>query len=165
MDVVAVLVDLLVALWFLAVIVAIARAWQARLPRPAPLSPDARNQFVNSWHRITAGFIDAPREAVQQADALVLSLLARYGDVIAADRAKLEYQRRKAERAGVLRQSANIAVSVAEEAEAAAEVAKGELRGAPTVRVNDGRRLRPHPGLLGEDLANAHAVNRRAKSV
>ena len=34
MDVVAVLVDLLVALWFLAVIVAIARAWQARLPRP-----------------------------------------------------------------------------------------------------------------------------------
>ncbi len=35
MDVVAVLVDLLVALWFLAVIVAIARAWQARLPRPA----------------------------------------------------------------------------------------------------------------------------------
>jgi hypothetical protein len=86
MDVVAVLVDLLVALWFVAVIVAIARAWQARLPRPAPLSPEARNQFVNSWHRITARFIDAPREAVQQADALVLSLLSERGRPVQHDR-------------------------------------------------------------------------------
>ena len=77
MDIVALFVDLLIALWFLAVIVAIARGWLARLPRPAPLSPEARNQFVNSWHRITAGFIDAPREAAQEADALVLSLLRK----------------------------------------------------------------------------------------
>ena len=79
MDIVALLVDLLIALWFLAVIVAIARAWQARVPRPAPLSPEARTRFVNSWHRITAGFVDAPREAVQQADALVISLLRERG--------------------------------------------------------------------------------------
>ena len=79
MDVLALSVDLLIALWFLSVIVAIGRAWQARVPRPAPLSPEARNQFVNSWHRITAGFIDAPREAVQQADALVLSVLRERG--------------------------------------------------------------------------------------
>jgi hypothetical protein len=85
MDIVAVLVDLLIALWFLAVIVAIARAWQARLPRPTPLSPEARNQFVNSWHRITAGFIDAPREAVQQADVLVLSLLREQGRPVQHD--------------------------------------------------------------------------------
>jgi len=85
MDIVAVLVDLLIALWFLALIVAIARAWQARLPRPTPLSVEARNQFVNSWHRITAGFIDAPREAVQQADALVLSLLRERGRPVRHD--------------------------------------------------------------------------------
>jgi len=79
MYIVAVLVDLLIALWFLAVIVAIARAWQARPPRRAPLSLEARNQFVTSWHRITTLFIDAPGEAVQQADALVLSLLRERG--------------------------------------------------------------------------------------
>jgi hypothetical protein len=79
MDIVTPLVDLLIALWFIAVIVAIVRAWQARAPRLAPLSPEARNQFVDSWHRISAGFIDAPREAVQQADALVVSLLRERG--------------------------------------------------------------------------------------
>ena len=85
MDIVTLLVDLLIALWFLAVIVAIVRAWQARVPRLAPLSPEARNQFVNSWHRITAGFVDAPREAVQQADALVLSLLHERGRPVQHD--------------------------------------------------------------------------------
>jgi hypothetical protein len=79
MDIVTLFVDLLIALWFLAVIVAIVRAWQARVPRLGPLSPEARNQFVNSWHRITAGFVDAPREAVQQADALVVALLRERG--------------------------------------------------------------------------------------
>jgi hypothetical protein len=86
MDIVTPLVDLLIALWFLAVIVAIVRAWQAREPRIAPLSPEARNQFVNSWHRITAGFIDAPREAVQQADALVVSLLRERGRPVHHDK-------------------------------------------------------------------------------
>ena len=86
MDVITLLVDLMIALWFLAVIVAIARAWQAREPRAIPLSPEARNQFVNSWHRITAGFVDAPREAVQQADALVLSLLYERGRPAHQDR-------------------------------------------------------------------------------
>ena len=86
MDIFALLVDLLITLWFLAVIVAIARAWQARVPRPVPLSSDARNHFVNSWHRITAGFVDAPREAVQQADALVISLLGERGRPVQHDR-------------------------------------------------------------------------------
>jgi hypothetical protein len=85
MDLIALLVDLVIALWFLAVIVAIVRAWQATVPRLAPLSPEARNQFVNSWHRITAGFVDAPREAVQQADALVVSLLSERGHPLRHD--------------------------------------------------------------------------------
>ena len=79
MDALTLFVDLLIVLWFLAVIVAIVRAWLARVPRLAPLSPEVRNQFVNSWHRITAGFVDAPREAVLQADALVVALLRERG--------------------------------------------------------------------------------------
>ena len=86
MDIVTLLVDLLIALWFLAVIVAIVRAWQAREPRLTPLSPEARDQFVHSWHRIAAGFVDAPREAVQQADALVVSLLRERGRPVHQDR-------------------------------------------------------------------------------
>lgn len=84
MDIVALLVDLLILVWFLAVIAAIVRAFQARLPRLAPISPEERNQFVSSWHRIAAGFVDAPREAVQQADALVLSLLRQRGRPVQA---------------------------------------------------------------------------------
>lgn len=79
MDIATLVVDLVIALWFLAVILAIARAWQARMPRLAPLSPEAHNQFERSWHRITTRFVDAPREAVQEADSLVLSLLRARG--------------------------------------------------------------------------------------
>jgi len=85
MDMVSVLVDLVIALWFVAVLVAIVRAWQARQPRLAPLSAESRNRFVASWQRITAAFVDAPLEAVQQADALVLSLLRERGRPVRQD--------------------------------------------------------------------------------
>lgn len=79
MDIATFVIDLVIVAWFAAVIVAIVRAWQARLPELSPLSPEARNRFVSSWHQITAGFVDAPREAVQQADSLILSLLRERG--------------------------------------------------------------------------------------
>ena len=74
MDFVTFVIDLVIVAWLAAVIVAIVRAWRARSPRLVPLSLEARHRFVTSWYRITAGFVDAPREAVQQADALVLLL-------------------------------------------------------------------------------------------
>ena len=85
MDIGALLVDLLILVWFLAVIAGIVRAFQARVPRLTPISVEARNEFVNSWHRITAGFVDAPQEAVQQADSLVLSLLRQRGRPVQQD--------------------------------------------------------------------------------
>lgn len=86
MDLFTFLVDLGIGLWFLAVLVAIVRAWQARSPRLAPLSLEGRDRFVAAWYRITAGFIDAPREAVQQADALVVSLLRERGQPVLHER-------------------------------------------------------------------------------
>jgi hypothetical protein len=86
MDILALLIDLMIAAWFLAVVVAVGRAWRTRGPRLVPLSPEARTHFVMAWHRITAGFVDAPREAVQQADALVLSLLRERGHQVQYDR-------------------------------------------------------------------------------
>lgn len=79
MDMLTLLVDVAAGMWLLALIMGIVRAWQARTPRLAPLSLEARDRFVSSWHRIAVGFVDAPREAVQQADALVLSLLRERG--------------------------------------------------------------------------------------
>lgn len=86
MDIFTFLIDLVIGLWFLAVIVAIVRAWQARPPRLVPLSLEARDRFVASWYRIAAGFVDAPREAVQQADALVVSLLRERGRPVLHER-------------------------------------------------------------------------------
>jgi hypothetical protein len=86
MDIGALLVDLLILVWFLAVIAGIVRAFQARVPPLAPISPEARSEFVNSWHRIAAGFVDAPQEAVQHADSLVLSLLRQRGRPVQHDR-------------------------------------------------------------------------------
>lgn len=86
MDIFTLFVDLLLVMWVVAVLVAIVRAWQARVPRLAPLSPDARIQFVNAWHRIAAEFVDAPREAVYQADSLILSLLRERGRPVRPDR-------------------------------------------------------------------------------
>jgi hypothetical protein len=86
MDIGALLVDLLILVWFLAVIAGIVRAFQARVPPLAPISPEARNEFVSSWHRIAAGFVDAPQEAVRQADSLVVSLLRQRGRPVQHDR-------------------------------------------------------------------------------
>lgn len=48
-----------------------------RYSRPAlrPLAPEAVDRFAASWDRIESHFMDAPEEAVSEADALVLALL------------------------------------------------------------------------------------------
>ena len=48
-----------------------------RYSRPAlkPLAPEAIDRYAASWDRIESHFIEAPEEAVREADALVLALL------------------------------------------------------------------------------------------
>jgi hypothetical protein len=72
MDKATLLIDILVALWFLAIVIAFVRAWQARL---TPLAPRARERYVLAWDRIESRFLYAPQEAVREADGLVMSLL------------------------------------------------------------------------------------------
>jgi hypothetical protein len=45
--------------------------------RPAlkPLAPEARDRYGANWDRIESHFMDAPEEAVREADALALALL------------------------------------------------------------------------------------------
>ena len=86
MDLVTTLVDLVLVLCVVAVIVAIARAWRARQPRLAPLSPESHSQFVTAWRRIAGRFVQAPRDAAEEADALVLTLLRERGRPVRHDR-------------------------------------------------------------------------------
>jgi len=86
MDLATMLVDVLVGLWVIAVIVAIARGLQARSPRLEPISPQVQERYALSWERITRRFVFAPREAAQEADSLLVSLLKDRGQPIHGDR-------------------------------------------------------------------------------
>jgi len=46
--------------------------------------------FRTKWEHIQTGFVDEPRKAVQDADALVASAIKRLAEVFADERAKLE---------------------------------------------------------------------------
>jgi len=52
-----------------------ARGRGVRNAKLMPLSNDARDRYLVEWDRIETRFIDAPEEAVREADALVMSLL------------------------------------------------------------------------------------------
>ena len=59
-----------------------------RYTRPSlrPLAPEAVDRFAVSWDRIESHFLDAPEEAVREADALVLALLGELEHPLADDR-------------------------------------------------------------------------------
>jgi len=48
---------------------------RSRVKDLQPLSNDSRNRYVKEWDRIEMRFVDAPEEAVREADALVVSVL------------------------------------------------------------------------------------------
>lgn len=61
--------------------------------RPMSLFHDEEGRgFHTRWDAIQTGFVDQPRAAVEQADALVDEMLKRLTDGFGAERAKLESQ-------------------------------------------------------------------------
>jgi len=58
-----------------------------------PLFPeDVANDFRSRWERVQTGFVDEPRQAVQQADELVAQSIKRLTDTFAEERNRLERQ-------------------------------------------------------------------------
>jgi hypothetical protein len=51
---------------------------------------DERERFVACWQEIQAGFVDEPRKAVLDADALVADLVQRLAQLIASEREQFE---------------------------------------------------------------------------
>ena len=61
--------------------------------RPVALFRDEENRgFHTRWDAIQTGFVDEPRAAVEQADALVGEMLKKLTDVFTAERTRLEEQ-------------------------------------------------------------------------
>ena len=58
----------------------------------ALFQPDEGNGFRTRWDAIQTGFVDEPRAAVEQANALVGEMMKRLTDVFAAERTRLEEQ-------------------------------------------------------------------------
>lgn len=59
--------------------------------RPVSLFRDEEGRgFHTRWDAIQTGFVDEPRAAVEQADALVGEMLKKLTDVFTAERARLE---------------------------------------------------------------------------
>ena len=55
-------------------------------------SGNEANELRARWDAIQVGFVDEPRAAVEQADALVAGTMKRLAEVFAAERSKLEGQ-------------------------------------------------------------------------
>jgi hypothetical protein len=71
------------------------QAHQAQADRPPAnqlLSGPDLDAVTRRWHDIQAGFVDAPQQAVKDADALVADLMNRLTQLFAAERRQLESQ-------------------------------------------------------------------------
>ena len=60
--------------------------------QPELFEPALLTDFNARWSAIQAGFVDEPRRAVQEADALVSDVIQRITDSFGAERAQLEQQ-------------------------------------------------------------------------
>ena len=67
----------------------------ARAPeeeKAALFAANEANELRARWDSIQVGFVDEPRKAVQEADALVSATIKRLSEVFAGERQKLEQQ-------------------------------------------------------------------------
>lgn len=87
MDITTLVIVGVVAVAVIVMLVALA-GQSRRVARPSlrPLAPEAIDRYAANWDRIESHFVDAPEEAVREADALALALLAEREHPLADDR-------------------------------------------------------------------------------
>lgn len=56
-----------------------AAALGRRRPKLRPLAPESRDRYISEWDAIETKFVDAPEQAVREAEALVMSVLRERG--------------------------------------------------------------------------------------
>ncbi|HVH63969.1 MAG TPA: hypothetical protein VNA65_10245 [Candidatus Dormibacteraeota bacterium] len=62
-------------------------------PRLRLLSPEARERYINEWDQIESRFVDAPEQAVREAESLVMSVLRERGHPLTERDLPMEVQR------------------------------------------------------------------------
>lgn len=72
------------------------RGGRVRRPTIKPLSNESQERYVTQWDRVESHFVDAPDEAVREADALLLALLGERQHPLSEE--KLPSDMRKARR-------------------------------------------------------------------
>jgi hypothetical protein len=61
--------------------------------KPVALLPDREiDDFQSRWNSVQTGFVDEPRSAVEDADALVAELMKHLAEIFADERTQLENQ-------------------------------------------------------------------------
>jgi hypothetical protein len=99
MDLTTLVIDVVIFLVVVAVLFSVARAWRSRPARArlVPLRPEARSRYADSWNRIESHFMDAPEEAVTEADSMITAMLGERGHPLGTDRLprRLRSARRK----------------------------------------------------------------------
>jgi hypothetical protein len=91
------------AVFVILAIIAIAkRSRRTRRPLLSPLTSEARDRYAARWNQIQSHFVQAPEEAVAQADALVLAVLGDCDHPLAEKQlpGRMQTARREASRAG-----------------------------------------------------------------
>ena len=83
---------IVLAVIVIAVLVA-SRSGRMRRPALKPLAPESRDRYATQWDRIEAHFVDAPEDAVKEADALALALLGEREHPLAEERLPADMQK------------------------------------------------------------------------
>lgn len=75
------ILTILVAALIVVVLLLLIRAatGRRRTPKLQPLAPESRERYITEWDQVETRFIDAPEEAVRQAESLVMSVLRERG--------------------------------------------------------------------------------------
>ena len=92
-----VIVGVIAVLLIIAVIALAGRSRREHRPPITPLSPEARDRYAGSWDRLESRFIEAPSDAVQEADALVLAMLGEVRHPLVDDRLPHDMKRARRE--------------------------------------------------------------------
>jgi hypothetical protein len=86
----------------LAIVAMARRAGRARRPLLSPLTSEARDRYSARWAEVESHFVEAPEEAVAQADALALAVLGECDHPLAEKKLpdRMRRARREASRGG-----------------------------------------------------------------
>ena len=101
MDITTLVIGIVILLLGIVILMALrSRSVQGMRPALRPLPPEAVDRYAAAWDRVESHFMNAPEEAVREADALALALLGERQHPLAEDRLPSEMRRARRAAAG-----------------------------------------------------------------